>query len=132
MPEDKPGTCVGDDAKLVAEFIHGAFYSPTAQARNKPARVELSRLTIRQYRNTLADLFAGFRGNVQLDGRQGLSGEYFKSRNPHGNEKVINRIDSVVNFDFQNKSPDPEKMEPYEFSIRWEGSVIAPDTGDYE
>ena len=26
----------------------------------------------------------------------------------------------------------PGKTEDYEFSIRWEGAVFAPDTGDYE
>src|SRR5262249_52754087 len=36
MPEDKPGTCTGTDAEKVATFIYDAFYSPAAQARNKP------------------------------------------------------------------------------------------------
>ena len=35
MPEDDPGTCVGEDAEKVATFIYEAFYSKTAQARNK-------------------------------------------------------------------------------------------------
>ena len=132
MPEDKPGTCVGEEAQLVSQFIYDAFYSPTAQARNKPARVELSRLTVRQYRNTIADLVGDFGGTVSTDDRQGLAAQYFKSRNMRGNEKVIDRIDPLVNFDFQDQSPDSEKMEPHEFSIRWEGSVVTPDTGDYE
>ena len=51
MPEGEPEKCVGDDAKKVAAYIHEAFYSPIAQARIKPARVELSRLTVRQYQN---------------------------------------------------------------------------------
>ena len=29
-------------------------------------------------------------------------------------------------------SPDPEKIKPEEFSVRWQGSVFAPDTGEYE
>src|SRR5262249_8433876 len=61
MPEDNPGTCVGADAEAVAKYIYDAFYSPTAQARNKPARIDVSRLTINQYRNSLADLFGAFR-----------------------------------------------------------------------
>ena len=29
-------------------------------------------------------------------------------------------------------SPDPEKMGADEFTVRWEGSVIAEETGIYE
>lgn len=132
MPEDKPGTCVGEEAARVAEFIHGAFYSPTAQARNKPARIELSRLTVRQYRNAVADLIGSFRQEAKPNDQQGLRGEYFKSRRPNGKDRAIERIDPVVAFNFEDKSPDAEKMEPHEFSIRWEGSVQAPETGEYE
>ena len=35
MPEDKPGTCVGDDADKVAAYIHEAFYSQAARERSK-------------------------------------------------------------------------------------------------
>ncbi len=137
MPEDKPGTCIGDEAALVSKYIHETFYSPTAQARNKPARIDLARLTVRQYRNAVADLVAAFRGIGEVEGQQGLTGEYFKSRNLNGKERAFDRRDPVVSFDFQDKSPDannPEgdRMEPYEFSIKWEGSVFAPDTGEYE
>src|SRR5207244_12673845 len=45
----------------VAAYIHDAFYSPLGQARNKPARIELSRLTVRQYQNAVADLVGSFR-----------------------------------------------------------------------
>ncbi len=132
MPEDKPGTCVGEDARKVSQFIHDAFYSPTAQARNKPVRVELSRLTVRQYRNAVADLIGSFRGTGKIEDNQGLRGEYFKARSFQGNARAFERADPVVAFDFKDKSPDDEKMEPHEFSIRWEGAVTAPDTGEYE
>ncbi len=132
MPEDKPGTCIGEDARKVSQFIHDTFYSPTAQARNKPVRVELSRLTVRQYRYAVADLIGSFRGAGRIDGNEGLRGEYFKARGFRGNAKALERVDPVVAFDFKDKSPDDEKMEPHEFSIRWEGAVTAPDTGEYE
>ena len=53
MPEDAPGECVGEDADKVAAYIYDSFYSKGAQARNKfqAPRIELSRLTVRQYRN---------------------------------------------------------------------------------
>ncbi len=132
MPEDKPGTCIGDEALAVSQFIHGAFYSPTAQARTKPARIELSRLTVRQYRNAIADLVSQFRGLGNTDLQPGLQAEYFTSREVWGDRKAISRVDPIVAFDFQDKSPDDSKMEPHEFAIRWEGAVFAPETGQYE
>ncbi len=50
MPKDTDDKCSGEDAQKVAAYIYDAFYSKTAQARNKPPRIELSRLTVRQYR----------------------------------------------------------------------------------
>ena len=61
MPENDPGTCVGDDAKRVSTYIHDAFYSPVAQARKNPPRIAFSHLTVRQYRNAVADLIGSFR-----------------------------------------------------------------------
>src|SRR5262245_39712089 len=37
MPEDKPGTCTGEEALAVARHVHESFYSPLARARNSPA-----------------------------------------------------------------------------------------------
>jgi hypothetical protein len=45
--------------------------------------------------------------------------------------KKFERTDPQVQFDFGEGSPDG-KFEPNKFSIYWEGSVFAPDTGDYE
>jgi hypothetical protein len=132
MPEDDPGTCVGPDAEKVAAYIHESFYSKQAQARNAPARVELAHLTVRQYRSAIADLVGSFREPLKRDDRRGLHAEYFKSRRFRNGERVIDRIDPMVRFDFGEESPDPEKMEADQFSIRWEGSVLAPETGDYE
>ena len=36
MPDDDPGTCVGEDADKVAAYVFEAFYSKAAQLRNKP------------------------------------------------------------------------------------------------
>lgn len=132
MPEDKPGTCVGDEAARVSQFIHEAFYSPAAQARNKPARIELARLTVGQYRNAIADLVGHFRTAGQSDVRHGMNGKYFKSREFENNDLVFERLDPTVAFNFQDHSPHGEKIPPHEFAIRWEGSLTAPDTGLYE
>jgi hypothetical protein len=134
MPEDDPGTCVGEDAQKVAAYIHDAFYSKIARERNKPARIELSRLTVRQYRHALADLIGSFREPGTWGDRRGLHGEYFKARRFREGDRVIDRLDPEVKFDFGEEGPGPEseKFDPSVFSIRWEGSVLAPETGDYE
>ena len=132
MPEDDPELCVGEDAAKVAQYIHDAFYSRLAQERNRPARVELSRLTVNQYRNTIADLIGSFRWEGDWDQKVGLKAEYYKSRRFRNGERTIERVDPVVRFEFKEGSPDPGKIEPKEYAIRWQGSVLAPDTGEYE
>jgi hypothetical protein len=132
MPESAPEECVGEDAAQVAAYIYDAFYSKLAQARIRPPQLELSRLTVRQYQNAVADLIGSFRGQPSWDEKRGLSAEYYNSRRFDRDERVSERVDPQVSFDFDGDSPDPETIKPEEFSIRWEGSVIAPDTGDYE
>ncbi len=131
MPEDKPGTVTGEDARKVAAYIHDAFYSRAAQARLRPLRVELSRLTARQFRNAVADLIGSFEAAAS-DERRGLAGEYFRgSRRFREEQVVLERLDPVVDFDFGEWSP-AEGIYADEFSIRWTGSLFAPETGTYE
>src|SRR5262249_14846337 len=80
-PDDDPDRREAAGAKIVAAYIHDVFYSAAAQARIKPPRVDLARLTIRQYRNSVADLIASFRTPARLDDKHGLRGEYFNARN---------------------------------------------------
>lgn len=132
MPEKEPEKCVGEDARKVAEYIHGAFYSPIAQARIKPPRVELARLTVRQYQNSVADLFGSFRNTETWTTERGLRGEYFKTRRQRREDRAFERIDPVVDFNFGEGTPDYQQFKPEEFAIKWEGSVLAPDSGEYE
>jgi hypothetical protein len=141
MPDDDPGSCTDDEYRQAASYIYGAFYSPDAQARLHPPRVVLSHLTVGQYRSTVADLIGAFRPAAHLDGRHGLHGEYFNSRNI-GARRLIDRIDPQVDFDFGTDGPegDPQLVEaadtpqfnPDQFSIQWEGSVFADQTGTYD
>ncbi|MCA9219155.1 MAG: DUF1592 domain-containing protein [Planctomycetales bacterium] len=131
MPEEDPDACVGEEAVQVAAYIHEAFYSEVAQARRTKARIELSRLTVRQYQNSVMDLVGSFGEPSRWDGERGLRGEYFKSRNFRGSDRRIDRRDPMVDFDFGEASPG-EDIDVNEFAIRWDGSVFAPDTGDYE
>lgn len=133
MPEGEPEVCTGDDAKAVAEWMQGAFYSPEAQARLNPPRRSLSRLTVSQYRNAVADLVESFQWTAQPNGEQGLQARYYKSRSFRNNDKVIERVDPVVDFDFGKDTPDAEKIPDAEqFSGRWTGSVLIQETGWYE
>jgi mono/diheme cytochrome c family protein len=132
MPADDPDACVGEDAAAVAAYIHEAFYSLTARARNQPARIELSRLTVRQYHNAVADLVGSFRPPAELSNRRGLQAEYFNSRRLRRDALVLQRRDPAIAFDFGSASPIPDRIGQEEFAIRWRRSIFAPDTGDYE
>jgi hypothetical protein len=138
MPEDDPGACSAEDAEKVGGYIYDAFYSKIAQARNKPASVELSRLTVAQYRNAVADvigLFMKSPGGAEspAEDEHGLKAVYYRSRRIQAGDNVIDRIDPAVQFDFGVTAPEPaDKFKAYDFSIRWEGSILAPETGEYE
>ena len=136
MPEDDPDKLDAAGSKRVAEFIYDAFYSPVAQAKLNPPRVELARLTVKQYRNAIADVIGSFRPPARIDDKHGLRGEYFNARNFQNRAKLVDRVDEEVNFDFGKSGPESKdgkaKFDPHQFCIRWEGSVIAPETGHYE
>ncbi len=150
MPKDSPQKCDNEEAQKVASYIYDKFYSEAAQERNKPPRIELARLTVRQYRNAVADLIGSFRSaespspatppdkkeaakNVSREkGAHGLRGEYFKSFGFRTRNRVLERIDPAVQFDFGESGPDSKNFEPDRFSIRWEGAILAPETARYE
>lgn len=134
MPEGEADACVGEDSEVVAAYIYDAFYSSVAQARIRPPRVKLARLTNTQYRNSVADLIGLFRGGRTIDDKRGLQAEYFASgRYKRDKELDFKRVEPMVDFDFGEDVPADSKFtKKTEFSIRWQGSVIAPETGDYE
>ena len=133
MPEDDPSAVTGDAARHVAEYIHAGFYSAVAQDRNRPARVELSRLTVRQHQNTLADVIGSFCGHgPRVEEARGLRASYFHGRNFDVIQRVYDQIDPHVHFDFGFEGPDPERFVPNRFAIRWEGSIVGAETGTYE
>jgi cytochrome c553 len=161
MPEDAPGECVGEDADRVAAYIYEAFYSKAAQARNplRAARIELSRITVRQYRNAVSDLIGSFRNAGRWEEPRGLKGEYARARRGRrggGGGNGLERVDPEVRFDFGTDSPIPEqnaskdlsrrwvrlpvllvplnafRQFSQEYRVNWQGSVLAPETGEYE
>jgi mono/diheme cytochrome c family protein len=133
MPEDAPGKVAGPPARDVAEFIHDAFYSREARARNHPARVELVHLTNRQFGQALADLLGSFAGteSVVPAKEHGLQATYYRSRDFRRDQKSLERVDREVNFDFGEDSPEGGPASTNGFSMQWRGSVRAEETGEY-
>ena len=133
MPDDDPGSCEGEDAEKVAAYIYDAFYSktgPGAEQAGADRAVAAHGPAVPQHRG---------RPDRQLPrpervgGAEGLHGEYFKSqRFRKKDDRIIDRVDPTVQFDFGVNLPDASKGIGHRFAVRWEGSVLAPETGDYE
>lgn len=117
MPEDDPGRLKDNENKKVAAYIYETFYSPDAQARLNPPHVELSRLTVGQYRNAVADLIGSFGKAAKADERHGLHGEYLDGRGFDGarfggRKALLDRIDTEVKFDWGTSAPDGTPAPP--------------------
>ena len=139
MPENDPGTLSLADATASAEYIHKAFYSGEARARNHPPRIELAHLTVRQYRESIADLLASLRNATSTTETGGLAGTYRERperdpKKPDQNRPEVTykqQVDPVIDFDFGEKAPEKGNYAA-QFSINWSGAVLVPDTGEYE
>jgi len=137
MPEDDPEACMGDEARAVAAYIHGEFYSRAARIRSGAIavpRIELTRLTVPQHRNAIADLIGAFTPPVGAIEATvgGLQAEYFESKNMSKTEiRKTQRVDPRVDFDFGPHAP-LEGIDPTQFAIIWKGSFATRDTGRYE
>ena len=139
MPEHDPGTLSMADATASAEYIHKAFYSGEARARNHPPRIELAHLTVRQYRESIADLLASLRNATSTTVSGGLAGHYRERperdpKKPDQNRPEVafkDQVDPVIDFDFKDKPPEKGTYAA-QFSINWSGSILVPDTGEYE
>ena len=134
MPEEDPALVTGEAAWQVADYIHRSFYSAVARDRHRPARVELSRLTVRQHRHALADIVGSFRDEPPAaDASRGLTGEYFKTGGfDRDKGLVFERIDPTVAFDFGTSGPEEGRFEPTRFAIRWTGGIVPTETGVHE
>jgi len=65
---------------------------------------------------------------VEGSGKTGMIGEYFDNINLSG-EPVLTRVDSLINFRWR-RSPAPGIPEN-QFSVRWTGKIIPPETRIY-
>jgi hypothetical protein len=154
MPDDDPGTLSPREAESVAAFIFDSFYSPTAQARLHPARIELSHLTNRQYLVTVADLLRQVgppreAQSPELVEGPGLDATYYNvaQRGRFDSAKLAHHgTDATVDFVFPengelrtrlelpplDRPPTPNSTAPAGFSAQWRGSILADETGDHE
>lgn len=134
MPEGAPEKCVGKDAEAVAQYIYDEFYSREARARKHPPRVELVRLTNRQFLNSVSDLVNYFASQEMraVGTERGLKATYYNARGFNRDKVIHERLDPAIDFDFGQGSPDLERINTNEFSMQWRGSIRAEETGEYE
>ncbi len=148
MPEEDPDSCVGEEAEEVGKFVFEKFYSEAAVRRSTTARLELSRLTVRQYQESVADLLGSFGDPLSISDEHGLAAVYFGSRGWRKNRKLAEQIDPVIDFgdklphhDPTGEYPSLEKEEgrPADanlmsagYSVYWSGGLVPPQTGKYE
>lgn len=132
MPEDNPDALNAEESRRVAAYMMDAFYSPEARARlQQPQRV-MARLTVRQYRESIADLLRSFVETKPHGPTTGLIARYYQSDGMNKKAKqVLEREDRALSFDF-GEGPPVEGITPDQFSIAWDGSLAAPITGWYE
>jgi outer membrane protein OmpA-like peptidoglycan-associated protein len=80
-------------------------------------------------RNTISFIFIVFASILSVSAQKGLVGEYYNGRNFQ--EKIMTRTDPTLNFYWDFKAP-ANGIAPEDFSVRWTGKIIAPETGDYQ
>lgn len=68
---------------------------------------------------------------LSADNKKGLKGNYFSNSSLKGTP-VVERKDEQLSFKWTLYSPDPEKLQPDNYSVRWTGKLDAPDSGKYK
>lgn len=153
MPEEAPEQCSGADAQRMAEYLYHEFYLPRIASQS--ARVDLLHLSVDQYRNSFADVIGRFapakapaepiapprRDTTPRETKLnpppapptvGLRGEYYQSKGmSKADELGLFRVDTRMEFDFGEGSPDPA-ITADQFAIVWSGAFKTDETGDYE
>ena len=130
MPEGDPESCVGDDARAIALYIHDEFYSPAARIRRNPPRKRLARLTAAQLRQSLADLYERFGNDIGYPNEKGIRARYYNRDNKDGKVE-FDRTDYVIDFDFGSDGPG-QGIKADNFAIDWKAGLIADESGRYE
>ena len=132
MPDYDPDLVKGKEAEAISRFVFKTFYQKP-EFFQKDSKIQLARLTNRQFRQSVADLFAQFMGTPRIyEYKTGLKGKYYNAEGMNKKKKMhTERVDPKISFDFGGKAPYKE-MNPKKFSIYWEGSILPRESGWYE
>ncbi|MEN4761058.1 glycoside hydrolase family 3 N-terminal domain-containing protein [Chryseobacterium sp. C39-AII1] len=68
---------------------------------------------------------------LSSENQKGLKGNYFSNSDLKGNP-VFEKQDEQLNFKWTLYSPNPEKLQPDNYSVRWTGKLEAPNSGKYQ
>ncbi|MCA6067859.1 glycoside hydrolase family 3 C-terminal domain-containing protein [Chryseobacterium sp. RG1] len=68
---------------------------------------------------------------LSSENQKGLKGNYFSNSDLKGNP-AFEKQDEQLNFKWTLYSPNPEKLQSDNYSVRWTGKLEAPDSGKYK
>ncbi|MEM6257630.1 MAG: DUF1592 domain-containing protein [Planctomycetota bacterium] len=128
MPEGESHKCVGEDAAAVAAYLHHAFYK-----NSQPAQRTLQRLTIEQHRQSLADLIGSFREANAWSAQRGLWTQVYRGRDMRKKDEALSEhISAALDATYSPEHHLYEDFDPKGHSVRWGGSLLVDETGEYE
>jgi hypothetical protein len=132
MPDYDPDLVKGKEANAISRFLYESFYKKP-ELFKKDSKVQLARLTKRQYRQSVTDLFGQFEGHPTLNNPvRGLKGKYYNAEGMNKRKKMhAEQVDSIIHFNYRDKAA-LEGMNPKKFSVYWEGSILPRESGWYE
>jgi len=67
---------------------------------------------------------------LSSENKKGLKGDYFSNSDLKENP-AFEKQDEQLNFKWTLYSPNPEKLQPDNYSVRWTGKLEAPKSGKY-
>ena len=68
---------------------------------------------------------------LSFENQKGLKGKYFSNSELKGNP-AFEKQDKHINFKWTLYSPNPEKLQPDNYSVLWTGKLSAPYSGTYQ
>jgi beta-glucosidase len=68
---------------------------------------------------------------LSFENKKGLKGNYFSNSDLKGNP-AFEKQDEQLNFKWTLYSPNPEKLQPDNYSVRWTGKLETPNSGKYK
>lgn len=126
---------VGPTAELV-QSIQGNYNGTPRDPVSPLAGIERRFTAAKVHYAQGASLVEGFAVPIAhtalrtADGKEGLTGEYFKTPDLSGTP-VATRVDRTVNFNWDKALPVPG-LQRNNFSVRWRGTFVPPAPGDYK